>query len=843
MAIKLDPVRLLIADDVGIGKTVEAALVVRELLDRGEVQRCAILCPPHLAEQWQRELRDKFHLEAETVLSSTIARLERTHRIGATESIFQKLQVAIVSTDYIKQPSHRDEFIRDCPELVVVDEAHACTVAGQPGKARQQRFDLLRKLAANKSRHVILVTATPHSGNEEAFRSLLSLLDEQFADLPNDLDRAERETIRRELAKHLVQRRRRDIKDYLGAETSFPDRETAEDTYSLSPEYKVLFQKALRFASELVADESGNKRQRRVRWWSALSLLRALASSPAAAAATLKARAVTAESVDEAEADEMGRRAVLDQDESDTIEPIDITPGSDASQESADRTVRDRLRAYAREAEALFGKKDAKVQKAAKLLGDMIEKGHSPIVFCRFIDTAEYVAQHLRDVLKDTEILAVTGLLPPKEREDRIEELAERGKQGKRIVLVCTDCLSEGVNLQEHFDAVVHYDLSWNPTRHEQREGRVDRFGQPRPVVKVLTYFGIDNRIDGIVLDVLLRKHQKIKSDLGISVAVPGNSEQVIEALFEGMLLRGEAAGTTEQLVLGDWLQPQKEDLHKRWDDATEREKRSRSRFAQHTISTEEVANELLAVREAIGGEDTVKAFFRDALHLVGVPLTEKRGDRVHVAISNETPRSLRNAISRDDEFVGRFTLPIQKQELYLARTSPIVEGLASWVLDQAIDPVVSQGQRIVARRCGVSRIRAVTERTALLLVRFRYHLITIAKGRPDRTMLVEEIRSLGFTGSPAAPTWISDEQIEPLLHAPPAGNVLPSLIKQQLETLIQKLPQLTPHLNAAATSRADRVLQGHTRVREDAQAKGKIRVEVVLPTDLLGCFILLPND
>ena len=103
-------------------------------------------------------------------------------------------------------------------------------------------------------------------------------------------------------------------------------------------------------------------------------------------------------------------------------------------------------------------------------------------------------------------------------------------------MLVCTDCLSEGINLQEHFDAVVHYDLSWNPTRHEQREGRVDRYGQPKAIVRALTYYGTDNRIDGIVLDVLLRKHQTIRNSLGISVPVPVNTAAVFEAIFEGLL-------------------------------------------------------------------------------------------------------------------------------------------------------------------------------------------------------------------------------------------------------------------------------------------------------------------
>ncbi len=119
MALRLDPVRMLIADDVGIGKTIESALIARELLDQGSAQRLAVLCPPHLAEQWQSELRDKFHIDAELVLASTARRLERG--LGVGESLFEIYDNVIVSTDFIKAERRRDDFVRTCPELVIVD--------------------------------------------------------------------------------------------------------------------------------------------------------------------------------------------------------------------------------------------------------------------------------------------------------------------------------------------------------------------------------------------------------------------------------------------------------------------------------------------------------------------------------------------------------------------------------------------------------------------------------------------------------------------------------------------------------------------------------------------------
>ena len=244
----------------------------------------------------------------------------------------------------------------------------------------------------------------------------------------------------------------------------------------------------------------------------------------------------------------------------------------------------------AREADKLRGDADLKLQGLINMLKPLLRDGYSPIVFCRFIPTVEYLQEELRTSLRGVEIGGVTGLLPPAERERRVAQLAE----SKRRVLVCTDCLSEGINLQHGFNAVVHYDLSWNPTRHEQREGRVDRYGQPKERVKVVTYYGIDNQIDGIVLDVLLRKHKSIRTSLGISVSIPGNSEDVIEAIFEGLLLRENASFYQSSLPGFDrYFRPQKLELDLKWEAVAERERQSRTMFAQRAISVEDVAAEL----------------------------------------------------------------------------------------------------------------------------------------------------------------------------------------------------------------------------------------------------------
>jgi hypothetical protein len=832
MALKLDPIRMLIADDVGIGKTIEASLIARELLDRGEIRRMAVLCPPHLAEQWQRELAEKFHIEAELVLSSTIQRLERDLPIGV--SVFDRHRFTVVSTDFIKTPRRAEDFALRCPEFVIVDEAHGCTLAGGVGRGRQQRFELLRRVTEDPARHLVLVTATPHSGNEEAFRSLLSLLDSDFANLPNDLDRSEREGVRRRLARHLVQRRRADIRHYLETDTAFPERKDKEATYTFGKAYRALFDDILAFAREYVAEEAGGDRRQRVRYWSALALLRCVSSSPAAAAATLRSRAA----VDQAEGedvDEVGRRTVLDQGDADDTVAIDFSPGSD-TEGSRDPTRR-RLLEFARRAEAVEPADDLKLQGAAREIKALLNDGFHPVVFCRFVDTADYLAKQLRAVLPaKVRIESVTGLLPPAEREGRIAELvAEPGQ----FVLVCTDCLSEGINLQQHFDAVLHYDLAWNPTRHEQREGRVDRFGQQKREVRVVTYYGTDNPIDGVILEVLIRKHKAIKSDLGVMVAVPGSSEQIAEALFEGALFREQTRAGNRQLTLDfiDDLDSKKAQIHRGWDSARDREKASRSRFAQHTLSPEAVAAELHGVRRAIGRSEDVARFFRAVLQAAAVPVQES-GGAANVQLSPGTPRALRQALGRDEPFTGRFDLPLQDGEIYLGRTSPVVEGLASWTLDQALDPIARDG-RPVAARCGVISTSAVNSRTTLLVARFRYHLrIGAADGE---TLLAEEIVALACTGTAEAPTWLAPDVGEQLLAARPERNLVATAIDQQLTLLLPALQELQIALEAVAAERASLQLAAHERVREAARAKGRVSIAPVLPVDILGAYVLLP--
>jgi superfamily II DNA or RNA helicase len=837
MALRQDIVRLLIADDVGIGKTIESGLIAAELLAQGDADGLAVLCSPALAEQWRRELAEKFGIAAELVLPGTVRRLEKD-LVGA-QSIFDRYRNVVVSTDYIKRPELRDQFLRGCPNLVIVDEAHSSVLddSTRAGRSRMLRHELVRRLAARPERHLILVTATPHSGKDAGFRNLVALLDPALETV--DL---EQQYGRELLARRFVQRRRADIRAFV-EDTPFPeDRESTERAYRLTGEYKDLFDDVVAYARQVVRDPIGGQVRQRVRYWSALALLRAMASSPLAAAATLRTRAANAEASDPDEADALGRAAVFDLPDDETQESVDLVPGAETEADSGSPERR-KLLAFARRAEALADQGDAKLKLLVKEVKSLLADGFNPVVFCRYIDTAEYVADRLGVGLgKNFSVGCVTGALPPEERTERIKELT--ADTTRRPVLVATDCLSEGVNLQEHFQAVVHYDLAWNPTRHEQREGRVDRFGQRASKVRAVMIYGTDNRIDEIVLKVLLRKHEQIRKALGVSVPVPDRSDDVLQAIAQELLVSADAY---EQPILEGLGGQGSDELHREWESAAAKEKESRTKYAQRAIASQldEVRRELAEIRASLGSPGEVATFAGSALAALGADVVDRpygfdaTTPGLPLALRDGFPAGFPSTLALHKD------LPTPPRAAHLDRTDPHVSALARYVLESALDPTVPDTER-PARRAGVMRTTAVAKRTTLLLARFRLHLTlpTRAADAEPRRMVAEEARLLAFRGAPQAAEWLSEDEVARLLSAAPSGNVLPDAATPLLVRVIEGLATVSGHLDATADALADQLRASHIRVREAAgqRVRRQITVSAQKPADVLGVYVYLPE-
>jgi superfamily II DNA or RNA helicase len=848
MALRLDPVRLFIADDVGVGKTIEALLIARELLDRGETRRFCVLCPPYLCEQWAKELAEKFNLEPVVIRSGTVSQLERQTPLG--RSIYEHYAVQVASIDFVKTDRNRHQFLQFCPELVIVDEVHGAAAA--QGRAQQERHALLREVAKNEGRHLILLTATPHSGIEEAFRSLLGLVRREFAEWSvSELN--ERQRI--ELARHFVQRTRRDIEHGWEAVSVFPQRDPADETYELSHRYRQLFERTYEFCSEIVrTGERLEERKRRVRYWGALALLRCVMSSPAAAVAALANRGggvLTDE-------DEAEFRPFVFESTDDRTDDESPTPPLEAAAATLADTARRRLRELSRLAEELHGPAhDRKLARAAAVVQRLLKEGFHPILWCRYVATAEYVAAHLREALPaETQVVCVTGRLGDDERQAKIAEI----DAGRPRVLVATDCLSEGVNLQEKFTAVVHYDLPWNPNRLEQREGRVDRYGQPAKRVKAVRFFGRDNPVDGVVIEVLLDKAREIHRTLGTHVPVPEESESVTQAVFEALFLRRPRAAP-EQLLL-DLGVPQVQALHRRWERDAERERINRTRFAQRALRPEEVQREVEATDTVLGDPGAVREFVLAAAQRMGLTVSQDRRPGVfRVAVSPEAlatvPESVRLALPDRSPLAARrspfwlvsFDSPTPEGAEYLGRNHPFVATLARFLFEEAL---TRHGQA-TASRCGVLRTRAVAELTTILLLRVRY-LLEQPQARP---LLSEEILVAGYReGGANNAQWLAGaEALRLLAEARPDANVPMAEKRELVQHALSGLGDwgassgawgqgsaIQRGVRERVVERATELTEAHKRIRQSVALRVRgLEVKPQLPPDLLGVLVLQP--
>ena len=844
MALRLTTVRLLIADDVGIGKTIEAGLIARELIDRGEVARLAVLCPPHLVEQWQGELQNRFNLQAVALTSASASRIERDlpHGVG----LFDQHPIVVVSLDYIKSERHREHFLSIAPECIIVDEAHTCASSGA---GKQLRFELLQRLAKDAERHLLLLTATPHSGDEAAFYNLLSLLDPAFVGLQSRTSADD--PLRQQLARHFVQRRRKDIVEWQ-AEThdgrGFARRMKTELTYKLTGDWGAFFDAVQTYCREMAESvEQTQQGSARLIWYATLALLRCVASSPAAAvkALTTRLEGKTA-GLNSADEDDLLEDDRLHDGSADDLHGNDLEPAGQLDETHTALQDAARLQALIAEAQRLSGKAgDPKLAALIAHMEGLVKDGYAPVVFCRYVATAHYVAAELKKHFPKVLVDVVTGELSPEERRAKVEGM-EEGEGAQARILVATDCLSEGINLQHIFTAVVHYDLAWNPTRHEQREGRVDRFGQQAPEVRCTMLYGQDNPVDGFVLNVILRKGEAIQKELGVLVPMPEDKQRINQALIKAALMKRENRSSAQAQLGFDFEEAEAllAPLQTQWTDALEKAKANRTVFAQRRIRPDEVLPEWQKQQAALGSSADVQRFVQSACARLGAPLEAARR-QTHRLHTQHLPEALRQRLS-DEGLVpegatraAHTTLVLDFAELH--RSHPLVSVLADHLLENALQsgddaPAAAS----ITARCAATITDAVDVVTTVVLLRLRHQLGYVRRRQPYQ-MMAEETVALAVKGR-SNPEWLSDDTTAQLLECVPTANLPREAMAREVAQALQFLAQHPQQLNALAQARAQTLLADHRRVREAARDVGQYSVAPCLPVDVMGVYVLLPD-
>lgn len=823
MALKQNIIRLLIADDVGIGKTVEALIILKEMIERGEIKRFAVICPPHLCEQWYQELKDKLDIDAEIIRSSTAAKLDR--RIPDDNSVFHHIPFQVISIDYVKADKRRGIFLSDCPEFVIVDEAHTCAKPqGAKSKNQQRRYALLHDLMQDKERHLLMLTATPHSGKDEEFLSILGLIKNDFEKLDfENIDHSKR----RELSKFFIQRKRANIKRWLingqnRQSTNFPERESREIGYVLSTEYQLFFQKVLAFARGLSASDEDSKKDQLLRSWAAVALIKGVMSSPAMAMEMLKNRQgkmLEDELVDS-----------IPEDRTEFFEHIELI-NDHVRHDLVDalplkKEEQSQLTELIETAETLLGpQKDTKLAELTVLIKKWLKEGFQPIVFCKYIATAKYVAEHLKEALPNKiHVEAITSELVDEQRKEHIDIMGQSDKR----VLIATDCLSEGINLQNNFNAVIHYDLPWNPNRIEQREGRVDRFGQEAELVKTYMLYGKDNPMDEFIMEVLIRKVRDIHRSTGVTISIGEDTENLMTQAAKKILFDKKGEGSQQELFA-------KETVENELEKARMKGENIRSIFAHESVDPVKVQESLDEIDEAIGDVDTVESFCINALTHLGVnckPL--EKGYEIN---TQNLPPHLKGHFTRKGSTKLSFDSPTPQGYRYIGRNHAFVEQLCQFMLALAFD-----GHHEYARLARVSTIQTNKVESITTLIMFRVRNV-IKEVKSTKEVISEEMYLWGYSRSGEDFDFLSYEKAKILLAEAKSTQQLStermaSAFERQAESFLEMKDQFI----AVSHERAEKLVEAHGRFKDLVGGRRYEKATPVLPPDVMGIYVLLPK-
>ncbi len=827
MALRIGLVRLLIADDVGIGKTIEALMIAKEIIERKEIERFAVICPPHLCDQWQKEIKDKFGIDAVIIRSNTQGKLDREIKTVRDISVYDYYKYQVISIDYIKSDQRRQVFIQQCPELVIVDEAHTAVKPAGASRSQQQRYELLYELSLKKDQNIVLMTATPHSGKQEEFQSLLGLLKPEFESL--EISAADKST-RKKISEHFVQRKRADVTKWLDENTLFPERETEELGFAFSGKYLEVFNEVLDLAHKLT---SGTGEGKRYNYWAALALLRGVMSSPAAGIEMLRNK------VQKNTDDEEGYGEANPVLEDEFNEDADYTRADLLGNCDLNSSEKSKLNHISKNLETLKGgANDVKINAATEVVLKWLKEGFNPVVFCKYVATAKYagevLSEKIREVYRHADVQVITGEDPDDLRKQRIEGISVENKR----VLVSTDCLSEGFNLQDKFTAVLHYDLPWNPNKLEQREGRVDRFGQTSNIVKVALLYGKNNPVDGVVLDVIIKKVRQIRRDIFISIPFPEDSKSIMDAVLHAVLLNGKYGKTSDQMTFNfendREVEKFKLEVSNELDVAAKREVASRNIFAQNAIRPNEIEEDLKFTDESIGNPNDVREFVEGALKRLGVQIDKfKSGYRL---FTQNMPETLKSVFGDISELKISFESPTPEGYVYIGRNHILVEQLCSHVLSNAI----RQNMKYGAARAAVIKTRKVEEKTTLLLFRVRN---VIAEEKKNNQLVAEEMIITGYSGKPFTyKDFLSmEESTELLFNSQPSANMTSQSQAEFLRHELGKISELQNEFDKIAFERCELLVEAHERFRKAVGGRKFRTVEPVLPMDLMGIYILLP--
>ncbi|MBI1792204.1 MAG: DUF3883 domain-containing protein [Acidobacteria bacterium] len=737
------PLRFLLADDPGAGKTIMAGLLIKELLIRGDLHRCLIVCPGNLAEQWQDELYQRFQLPFDILTNDKL-------EAARTGNWFAETPLAIARLDKLS----RDENVQAklaAPgldwDLVVCDEAHKMSATYFGGEVKYTKRYRLGQLLGGLTRHLLLMTATPHNGKPEDFQLFLALLDSdrfegRFRDGVHLTDTSD--LMRRLVKEQLLK---------FDGTPLFPERRAYTVSYKLSDGEAGLYKNVTDYVREEFnrADALESEGRKGTVGFALTILQRRLASSPEAIYQSLRRRRERLER--RLREEQILKRGGAIEDDvfqgvpsltSEDIDELDDSPDSEieqteetvVDQATAARTIAELEAEIAilRNLEALAlrvrrGGTDKKWEELSALLQNQAEMfdahGHRRklVLFTEHRDTLNYLAEKLRGLLGAVEpVVTVHGGMG---REERTKAQESFTQDKEVLILLATDAAGEGINLQRAH-LMVNYDLPWNPNRLEQRFGRIHRIGQTE-VCHLWNLLAEETR-EGDVYKRLLEKIEQEREALG------GGVFDILGQLFREQRLRDLLI---EAIRYGD--QPEvKARLHQIVDNLTDRQ-RCQELLEERALAKDSMdASQVHKIREEMERAEArrlqphfIESFFLEAFRVLGGSVQEREPRRYEITHVPALIRDRDRLIGTGEPVLARY------ERITFEKTLRAAPGLP-------MDTFVCPGQPLLGATIDLilERNRDLLKRGAVLVdpadpgeaVRALFYLEhTIQDGRTDK--------------------------------------------------------------------------------------------------------------
>jgi superfamily II DNA or RNA helicase len=698
------PLRFLLADDPGAGKTVMAGLLIKELLIRGDLERCLIVAPGSLVEQWQDEMAEKFALGFDLLTRDQI-------EASMTGNPFAERSRLIVRLDMAARSEELQAKLQAAPEydLVICDEAHRMAASYFGGEVKETQRYKLGKLLGSRTRNLLMMSATPHNGKEADFQLFMGLL---------DADRFEgrfREGVHKADVSDMMRRLTKEELYRFDGTHLFPERRANTANYALSPDEVELYSAVTAYVREEMnrADRAADGGRRNSVGFALQILQRRLASSPAAIHRSLERRRKRLEDRLREERlvrDGAGRLSRAPDLSSYDPDDPDEAPGDE--QEAAEEEIVDSATAAQTlaeleaeiailkdlEARALRLKlsgRDTKWRELESILDDPIMLDRTTglrrkiLIFTEPKDTLEYLAQKISARVGDP--AAVVTIHGGVAREARRAAIAAFNSDPVVRVMIANDAAGEGVNLQRGAHLMVNYDLPWNPNRLEQRFGRIHRIGQTE--VCHLWNLCAANTREGEVYRRLLEKLEEARAALG------GKVYDVLGELFEGQALR---TLLVDAIRYGD--RPDvKAELFRKVDGAVD-VTAIETLVAERKLTSEGLdPRTVTAIREEMERAQArrlqphfIAAFFREAFTTLGGRISERETGRYEITRVPGVLKDRDRLIGRGDPVLDRYARVTFEKALIVGQPQAELVTPGHPLLDAVVDVVLERFQPLL---------------------------------------------------------------------------------------------------------------------------------------------------